>query len=250
MSIVKTSAILIKARKYKEKDKLLTFLTEDFGKVVARCKGARDPLNHWGHNTEPPNLCWLQLFERNSFYIVTEMKPIANLFTIMEDYQRILAFEAMANLLDILLEPGVPLRETFALSLSFLKELNSTKSDPHYLSYLYIFLFLTKQGYPLQMGKCIICSEPFSEANQGYAVSYEEGGIICNQCGKKVSVFNPLTTEFCSFLLGFEKISDFELRNQPIDFFHNKEELDRIVREYFKYRFNRKLLTVISLKKM
>ena len=139
MSIVKTSAILIKSRKYKEKDKLVTFLTEDYGKIVAQCKGARDPLNHWGHNTEPPNLCWLQLYERSNFYIVTEMKPITNLFTIISDYQRILAFETMTNLLDMFLDPLIPIREIFALSLSFLKELNSNQSDPHYLSYLYIY---------------------------------------------------------------------------------------------------------------
>jgi len=250
MSILKTSAILIKARKYKEKDKLLTFLTEDFGKIITQCKGARDPLNHWGHNAEPPNLCWLQLYERNNFYIVTEMKPINNLFSIMQEYPRVLAFETMAHLLDMVLEPGVPLRETFALSLSFLKALNRKESDPFYLSYLYIILFLGKQGYPLQMRRCIVCSEPFSREERGYTVSYEEGGLICSRCRKKVSVYNPLTTEFCSFLQVFGACSDFEVVNQPIDFFHNMEELDRIVREYFRYKFNRKLLTMISLRKL
>ena len=156
----------------------------------------------------------------------------------------------MAKLLDTGLELGVPLRETFALSLSFLKALNSKESDPFYLSYLYLLLFLSQQGYPLQMGKCIICSQPFSKAEKGYSVSYEEGGLVCSLCRKKVSVYNPLTTEFCSFLQVFGACSDFETVNQPVDFFHNMEELDRIVREYFRYKFNRKLLTMISLRKL
>jgi DNA repair protein RecO len=250
MSIIKTCAILIKSRKYKEKDKLLTFYTEDLGKIVARCKGARDPLNHWGHNSEPPNICWLQLYERAGFYIVTEIKPVFNLFVLSADMNRIIAFETFVGLLDQLVEEHLPSRNFFGTCVSFLTRLNQENSNPAYLSYHLAFDFLTWQGTPVHLSSCVFCQEPYAENREDYSLSYSDGGLVCKSCSQKKNIFNPVSRESILYLLAIMKQCTPTEEERLNVFFQNWEDLDRIVKGYFMCLFSKKLLTYLGLKKL
>jgi DNA repair protein RecO (recombination protein O) len=250
MSIIKTTAILIKARKYKEKDKILTFYSEDMGKIIARCKGARDPLNHWGHNTEPPNICWLALYEKNGFYLVTEMKPIFNLFEITRCFERLLAFEAFVQIIDHFQEGTAFSRSFFELCVLFLTRLNQSMEDPIYLSYAFLFDFLKWQGLPIVPFHCVYCENPYQVQVGNYSISYDEGGIVCPKCARERSLFNPISHEIILFLQALLKNNSVEEEKRMKVFFQNWEDLDRIVKDYYKCRFNKKLQTYMSLKKM
>lgn len=250
MSIVKTTAILIKSRKYKEKDKLLTFYTEEAGKLVARCKGARDPFNHWGHNSEPPNICWLQLYELNGFYLVTEMKPIFNLFGIVKEYERMLAFESFVHLLDHALEMNIPSRSFFGLCLSFLNRLNQASENPRWLAYQFLFDYMKWQGFSIHLDHCVLCRAPVTKHGEMFSLYHREGGLVCPSCAKAKSFFNPISFEMIVALQEFFTRSCSEETKGNKVFFQNWEDLDRIVKEYYQVLFGKELQTYLSLKKM
>lgn len=250
MSILKTTGILIKTRKYLEKDKIVTFFTEDFGKIAVRCKGARDPFNHWGHNTEPPNVCWLQLYERNGFYLTTEIKPIFNLFGITQDFKRLIAFEAFAQILEHFQEGSPYSRSFFGLCIAYLQSLNREDTDPVYLSYAFVFDYLKWQGLPILTDHCIFCGELLVPNQEGYSLSYEEGGIVCSSCAREKSFFNPVSSSLILLLQNFHDNRMEESEKRIKVFFQNWEDLDRIVKDYYKCRFNKKLQTYLSLRKM
>jgi len=178
------------------------------------------------------------------------MKTIFNLFDITRDFKRLIAFESFVQIIDHFLEGTSYSRSIFGLCVSFLQQLNQQNTDPVYLSYAFLFDYLKWQGLPIQAEICAFCGNPWKENRDGYSIGYEEGGIICPKCAQARSLFNPVTKDLVLLLQDFSKNKLMEEEKRNKVFFQNWEDLDRIVKDYYKCRFNKKLQTFISLKKM
>jgi recombinational DNA repair protein (RecF pathway) len=128
--------------------------------------------------------------------------------------------------------------------------LNKEENDPLYLSYQFIYSYLVWQGLPIMVEGCIACKEPFEKETKGYSLCYERAGMLCPDCAKQLSVFNPVPTQLILILQEFVKSNPFMERKRMDDFFQNCEDLDRIVKEYYHFLFGKKLVTYNSLKKL
>ncbi len=75
MALFKTSAIVLKSRKWGEADRIVTFYTARFGKLRGVARGARRLKSRFGSALEPFVHCDLNLFEKpnDSLYRITQV---------------------------------------------------------------------------------------------------------------------------------------------------------------------------------
>lgn len=248
MSLIKTQAILIKSRKYKERDKLLTYITEDYGKILSLCKGSRVPLNKWGSSTEPPNLSYVQLYQINDFFTLTEVQNSQIFQNIISDFRRSLIFSYISNILDSLLLPLSPSKNTYYLTLSSIYILNWLEIEPILTGYIFALKFLDVQGYRLEINKCVRCGKSINEDIKEFSLSLEDGGTMCESCSKFTSSFitrlGEQETSFLRNVIRLDLSDTYLIQKLSLE---NYENLDKMILDYYYSKFKKRIVSLAEL---
>lgn len=242
MPLLKTSAILLKSTKYKERDKLLHFFTEENGKIIALCKGARVPLNRWGSSTEPPNLSYIQLYEKGDFFTLTEIKMVEIFPEIISNFQRLIVFDYISNILDWFIPILSPNNKTFYLTLSALYALNNKENIPLYVGYFFALKFLDMQGYGLEMNECVICGKRIDYNLDKFYISYEDGGYICKNCLRFItSSYISLNKDEFRLLKKLLELTIEEISKVIFQEVKNIENFDKMIGEYYYVKYKKRI---------
>ena len=249
MPIIKTEGIIIKKFKYKEKDKLLTIFTPEYGKMLVLCKGARNPLNRWGCSTEPPNYSFIQIYEKNGFNTLTEIKTLANFNYQNYDLSRLYIFDYFANIIDWFLPISSSSRNTFNLLSSSLYLLENQNINPIVLSYLFLLRFINIQGYKLEMNYCFNCRKRINESKRYYFI-FEEGSLICEDCVSNAELL--LTRASIETINTINDLINLDLNN--ISFYKERNllknlEIDKIITGYYSYIYKKKIIGISEILK-
>ncbi len=236
--MVKTAALLLKSRKYKEKDKLLSFFTQDLGRIVALCKSARSPNHRWGSSTEPPAFGFVQLYEKNHFYTLTEICTVESFLHDKIELDRLVAYQFVSSLIEryipyALVQPQL-FQKVQALFF-YWKEGNTS-----ILMGLYHFMiyFLSVQGYALSWKHCACCHQEVASAiSERWFFDLIRGTIYCFNCGAREKHLYPISSRVCSVL---EKIKQAYPGNL-MDFLVTDsewQEIDRMIGFYYKEKID------------
>ena len=249
MPIIKTEGILIKKYKYKEKDKLLTIFTPENGKILVLCKGARNPLNRWGSSTEPPNYSFIQIYEKNGFNTLTEIKTLVNFNFQNYDLSRLYIFDYFANIIDWFLPISSPSRNTFNLLSSSLYLLENQNIDPIVLSYLFLLRFINIQGYKIEMNHCCNCRKRISEGRSYYFI-FEEGSLICEDCiGKTESLLTRASMETINSINGLINLDINNISAYKNCNLLKNSEIDKIITGYYSFIYKKKIIGISEILK-
>ena len=247
MSIINISGLVLKASSYKEKDKSLTLYTPSIGKIQAQCKAARDPMNHWPSSMDPPILAWFSLFERNHFFQLTEIREI-NVFPVLrEQYQSRLVYYALCQAMAV-----VPFMESaeelFRLLLETLLGMDQTPHQAEWFYYRFIIQFLTLQGYQRNIHTCVQCQRPVMSRQEPVFFSLGTGSFLCSSCARDEQGAILLSNEVITLWKDFQDTGFKEMTGERNDFFHNFQELDRIISVMVKQVFHRNVASLAELK--
>ncbi len=178
--ILKTKGICLATRISRETSKLVTFYTEQFGKITFLCKGARNPKSKFGSALEIFTLSEL-IFYR------TESKPVYLLSdaTVIDSFSGLHSSDKFfyANQIDELILRAVsnedPNHRLFLLLCSALKNLNqaNTKKSMNLPSLVgaYFLKAISILGFKPELRYCVLCNN----AKPKY-FSIEAGGVVCN----------------------------------------------------------------------
>lgn len=250
MSLIKTQAILIKSKRYKERDKLLTYITEDYGKIFSLCKGSRVPLNKWGSSTEPPNVSYIQLYQIKDFFTLTEVKGSQIFNNIISSFQRSLVFSYISDILDSLLLPLSPSKNTYYLTLSSIYILDDKEIAPILAGYIFALKFLDVQGYRLEINKCVRCGKSINDDIKEFYLSLEDGGALCESCSKFTGSFitrlgKPETT-FLKNIIQLDLKDIYLTQKLSLE---NYENLDKMILDYYYLKFKKRIVSLVELMK-
>lgn len=180
--MIKTTALLLQSRKYREKDKLLHFYTLEQGKIMALCKSARTPLHRWACATEPPAFACIQLYEKNGFYTVTEICSAESFLTDRQNIDYLMAWQFLAMILDKYTPYAIPQISLFQRAQSLFFQWKS-KKVPLYLSlYSFMLFFLSVQGHAQAWKHCSACSVLLADAQKLAYLDAQEGKVYCESC--------------------------------------------------------------------
>ncbi len=176
-----SEAIILRARAYGESDKIVTFLTEDAGKLTGIAKGAKNSRRRFANCLDP--------FTRVRVHF--RVRPGASL-VFMESCDLLQASGALAEpnkfaygsylleLVDQLTEEAHPVPDVYRLLHEALDELTRGAATSAFLRVFELRL-LHHAGYDPLLASCVRCQQSVLSA-QGTFLDTVQGSIICAAC--------------------------------------------------------------------
>lgn len=234
--MIKTTALLLQSRKYREKDKLLHFYTLEQGKIMALCKSARTPLHRWACATEPPAFAYIQLYEKNGFYTVTEICSAESFLTDRQNIDYLFAWQFLAMLLDKYTPYAIPQISLFHRAQSLFFQWKSKKVPLNHGLYSFLLFFLSVQGHAQRWKNCSICDAllGLSPIPKQVYLDAQEGKIFCELCKPQQNArLFSLNSRLCEILHVLSSSSHFDV-DQKVILQEDWIDLDRIISHCYK----------------
>lgn len=206
MALYKTRAIVIKSMNLSESDRLITFMTENHGKVKCVAKGARKAKNQFWGSLEPMSLIHLIYFgrEHQSLFRLNHSDIIESFQTIRDDFDKLYTGIYFLDLINAMILEGHWEPKVFGLLYQALAALNQqTELEP--LRRLFEIRLLSLSGYKPQLEHCVLCRK--IPANGMIPFSYAHNGILCSSCSNNARIdiqFSVGTRNYIKKLLEVE----------------------------------------------
>jgi DNA repair protein RecO (recombination protein O) len=198
----RTPAIVLRSRTYGESDKIVTFLTKDWGKVTGIAKGAKRSQRRFVNVLE--SFTHVQLRFRPN-----RTEELAFIFgcDLLQSFRgpsRDLRRFALANytceLIDTMITGREAGQETYTLLLNSLQVLErNTEISLVFLPIFELFL-LAHTGYAPHFTNCQQCGREALIESRGWAFSPDLGGLLCVHCRDRGGSLLLLSTDTVRFL--------------------------------------------------
>lgn len=246
MKFYKTQAIVLKRKNFRESDKILTFYTLNYGKIIAIAKGAQKTKSKMAGYLEPFYLVDLRIVEGKKYNIISETKLIKSFKNIQKNLKKTILLYFIAEIIDKMVEENEKNPQIFYLLQKTLEYTNLAKKIDLILPY-FIINFLEITGFKPILDFCIQCHLPIKEEKKAIYFSFKEGGVLCNKCKKNLNKKISLNT------IKFLKMSE----NFEINFLSkiktNKDsilEIQNLLIEYLEFISEKKFNTSKFWKKI
>lgn len=180
MPLYRDEAIVLRAQKLGEADRIVTLFTRGHGRVRGVARGVRKTSSRIGARLEPFSHVDVQLYEGRSLDTVTQVESIAAHGAVLSsDYPRWTAGTAMLETAERLTpEEREPLVPQFALLVSGLRSLVAREHDPGLILDAYLLRSLAIAGLSPSFEDCARCGA----AGPHRAFSVASGGVVCSSC--------------------------------------------------------------------
>ncbi|MEN6485490.1 MAG: DNA repair protein RecO [Syntrophobacteraceae bacterium] len=179
MNVHDTSAFVLSTRDYGESDRLITFYTQEGGKLKGIAKGARRSQKRFVHAFEPCSLVALTYRERKSLIWVEACKLVEPHLELRTDVER-WGYGALVSEIVMEMTPeGECQPEVFSLFDATLGQLAGTK-DPLNVILLFLIRFLDAMGYLPALENCCVCLRPIREDTRWWW-HLQQGKLACSE---------------------------------------------------------------------
>jgi len=205
----KTKAIVLRSLDYGESDRILTFLTDEFGKLKGIAKGARRSRKRFANALEPFSLTTLQFSRRGrgGLALIEGSDVIRHFAGIREDLDRVLVAACVAELAEHFSAEGkknLPLFDLLADFLGFIEAGRMTETAERFFE----LRLLKAAGFEPVLDRCVTCGMPLEDIASP-RFDCREGGIRCPRCAVSGPEFIPVSAGTLRTLLMGRDI-DFE----------------------------------------
>jgi DNA repair protein RecO (recombination protein O) len=178
--VYRDEAVVLRAQKLGESDRIVTLLTRSHGRVRAVARGVRKTSSRIGGRLEPFAHVDIQLYTGKSLDSVTQVESIAAMGgALTSDYVAWTSGTAMLETAERLTpqegEPAVP---QFALLVSGLRSLTAGEHDPRLILDSYLLRSLAVAGWSPSFHDCAQCGS--EGPHRAFAIA--AGGIVCDSC--------------------------------------------------------------------
>ncbi|MDO8308257.1 MAG: DNA repair protein RecO [Actinomycetota bacterium] len=180
MPLYRDEAIVLRAQKLGEADRIVTLLTRSHGRVRAVARGVRKTSSRIGARLEPFSHVDVQLYEGRSLDSVTQVESIAmHGAALSADYPLWTAGSAMLETAERLTpEEREPSVQQFALLVSGLRSLTARDHDASLILDAYLLRSLAVAGWAPSFDQCARCGADGPHR----AFSISSGGMVCSTC--------------------------------------------------------------------
>jgi DNA repair protein RecO (recombination protein O) len=250
MPLFTTNAIVIRSLNYGESDKIITFFTQDFGKLKGIAKGARRSRKRFQNALGLFSHLRLNFFDKEGMGLVrAESCDILHSFPKMkEDLRKILYGNYYLELVNEMAGERERNREAFELLLSFLSNLEEREAQEEHLR-LFEIRMLSLFGYRPNMRRCNLCKKDWEDLKENPTVffSLEKGALVCDRCSKTWNNLIPLSLGTARLV---ESISQMELQKIHRLRFTTQalSESEELLPKFIRYQLGKELRSLKALK--
>ena len=186
-------AFVLRMRPLGEADRILTLFSSERGKLSAVAKGVRKTRSKFGARLDFMARSQLTLHTGRSLDVITGARLVGTVWERVVDPDLFSLASYMAETIDGLCEPELPVVEIFDTLLEF----ELTFSGPGNLSpssaaqrlagvrVVFDLRMLAALGFAPELDACVRCGEPLGRrpfASGRAALSPEAGGLVCKRC--------------------------------------------------------------------
>ncbi len=226
--LIITEGFVLRNRKYREADSLLTIFTRKAGKINAVAKGAYRPKSNLLAGTQPFSYSEFVLYKGRSLYTVNQCDVREIFYPLREDLKKLSYAAYLVELIETVITEGQTNDRLFDLlgeTLYILKE-NDIEINP--IIRAFEIKLMDYVGYRPHLVNCVHCS---NKQSASWRFSSEQGGLLCSSCFGTDSFaikIGDTTVKLAIYLLtrDMEEVKDLKISR------HLNIELGRILRQY------------------
>lgn len=186
MGLIETDALVLKSYGLSEADKIVVFLTHEFGLVKGVAKGAKRLKSKFGGSLEPFSIVRLQYYQKEERELVS-IRQIDLLTSYFEKASEPLFLQKFTYLADLLVEfapPNDPNEKLFRMAKACLEVAdNSAITLDSLILYFEVWL-LKLNGYLPNWNNCEICKREIVTESANLQINFH---LICKMCQKAKS---------------------------------------------------------------
>ncbi|MEO0071124.1 MAG: DNA repair protein RecO [candidate division WOR-3 bacterium] len=200
--ILKTEAICLRSRNWRETSKIVTLLTPGFGLIKGIARGARRPKNPYASALDlfAHSQLLLYLRENRDLCTIGEAELIDAHTGIALDYSRYRTAGEIVNFLLSVLVHRNPEQRIFQLlknTLSALAHASKTPTDYSALKGSFLLKAASFLGFRPQLQSCVICHNPLDvegirelplRENTSIGFDIPKGGVVCSICSTPTKI--------------------------------------------------------------
>lgn len=175
-------ALILRTRAYGESDRIVSFLTEDHGKLTGIAKGARNSRRRFANCLNPFTLVRVHFRQRRAATMV--FMDSCDLLTLpgnLCDPVKFAYASYLVELVDFLTVEALPVHEVFDLLGGGLAALRSGPATAAFLRSFELHL-LAATGFAPRLGACDACSRPLA-GDEPSRFDRASGALLCVACG-------------------------------------------------------------------
>lgn len=219
-----------------EADRILTVITEKFGKIKAIARGVRKGKSKLAGHLEPFMLLDMQLYEGKTFYTVTGSVIKSEFPLIHTELKKTSQAFYLAELVDKFMPDHQRSDEIFNLLLKALEYLDV--DEKNLLLRIFELKIIEASGFHPELYGCVHCKEKLAPGKNFWDAV--EGGVVCASCQEKTHHGKPISNDLIKLFRLIEQ-SDFSVIERlnikkPI-----KEEAENILSNYIKSILEREI---------
>ena len=187
--------IVLRTYKLGESDRIVSFVTEQHGKVRAVAKGVRKTKSKFGARLEPTSHVALQLYEGRELDIVTQAETVDHFRALRDDLDRLTRAVTMLEAVDNLSMERQANPQLYRMLLGALRALAAHDSPLVVAAFFWKLLAL--EGFQPMVDACAVCGA----TDDLIAFDLEVGGVLCRN-DRRGSGMSPEALELLRRVLG------------------------------------------------
>ncbi|MEG0777900.1 MAG: DNA repair protein RecO [Oscillospiraceae bacterium] len=184
-----TRALVLRAVKYKEADKILTVLTEDEGKLTVSARGVMRRGSKISAACQLLTFSDMTLFETHGRWYIDEAQTIEQFLGLREDIALLAMGTYFAELLEAASDEDSPNNRLLQLGLNSLFALSRGLYPPEHIKSVFELRMMCLSGYEPALDFCPVCGtdnirEPYFSTSQGT--------VLCGACRGSFGAVFPI----------------------------------------------------------
>ena len=193
----RTQAIVLRTRVHGESDKIVTFLTQDWGKITGIAKGAKRSRRRFVNVLELFTHVALRFRPSRSdgLAFILGCDWIQTFRSPGQDLQKFACASYMTELTDVMVAGREAGQEIYLLLLHSLSALEDHPTLPALFLPAFELRLLIDVGYAPNMTDCQLCGTALTPDDQTLAFSPSLSGLVCPQCTAQAGATFRLSTE-------------------------------------------------------
>ncbi len=231
--IVKTNAIVLRARNLRETSKFLTMYTESFGKLTVVAKGVRQLKSRLSGVVEPFNIISVVLYkkENRDVHYLSSAEIIEPMWRLTTEFNACATALAVAELLDMTMHDEERNQEMFTLLAETFRNLALPGSSPAAAFVRFQIRLISIMGYGLDIHLCARCRKPLANETRVYFRG-ESGNALCAACESASGFGTKLSPAAYKLLTAQQTRGADERPNEKTIEYAELSELERMLNSY------------------
>jgi DNA repair protein RecO (recombination protein O) len=179
MRLYRCEGVVLRRRDFGEADRLVTVLTDDYGKIRALAKGTRRTKSRMGGHLEPYTRTNLLIARGRNLDIITQAEVVNSMRNLRATE---LSISYAAHWAEIADQITVESQENRPAYLALVRALTSLDHgrNPEVTSRICEWEFLSAAGFRPELFNCTWCGARIEPGANGFSI--EAGGVLCPAC--------------------------------------------------------------------